>query len=124
MTAPVVAHTPIISRVLDIVLSPLSPSSIWVRVRVRVRRYYRFSGLYAFHSSGDVAVGIRRRRIAVLMAYNATASSTLALPQLNAVATGRTTSARKAHLRMTLEGGVKRGVGPHLLLLMGMVTIT
>ena len=66
--------------ILDIP-SPLSASSFWVRVRVGVRRCYRFSGLYAFHSSGDVAVGIRRRRIAVLMAYNATASSTLALVQ-------------------------------------------
>ena len=31
VTAPIVAHTPITSRVIDIP-SPLSPSSIWVRV--------------------------------------------------------------------------------------------
>ena len=36
----------------------------------------------------------------------------------NAMASGRTTSARKAHLRMTLEGGVRRGVAPRLLVLM------
>ena len=36
----------------------------------------------------------------------------------NAVATGRTTSAREAHMRMALEGGVRRGVGPRLLVLM------
>ena len=36
----------------------------------------------------------------------------------NVLATGRTISARKAHLRMTLEGGVRRGVGPRLLVLM------
>ena len=71
MTAPVVAHIPIISRVLDIP-SPLSPSSLWVRVSVSVRRCCRFSGLYAFHSSDSVPVGI---------AYNVTASSTLALLQ-------------------------------------------
>ena len=76
----VAAHTPIISRVLDIP-SPPSASSFWVRVRVSVRRCYQFSGLYAFHLSGDVAVGIRRPRIAVLIAYKATASSTLALLQ-------------------------------------------
>ena len=81
MTALVVVHTHIISWVLDIP-SPLSPSSIWVRVSVLyVRRCYRFSGLHAFHSSGDVADGKRRRRIAVFMAYNATASSALALVQ-------------------------------------------
>ena len=80
VTALVVAHTPIISRVLDIP-SPLSPSSFWVRVRVSVRRCYRFSGLYAFHSSDSVAVGIRRPRIVVLMAYKAPASSMLALLQ-------------------------------------------
>ena len=34
------------------------------------------------------------------------------------VAAGRTTSARKAHLRMTLEDGVRRGVGPRLLVLL------
>jgi hypothetical protein len=80
VTALVVAHTPIVGKVLDIP-SPLSASRIWVRVRVSVRRCYRFSGLYAFHLSGDVAVGTRRPRIAVLAAYNATASSTLALLQ-------------------------------------------
>jgi hypothetical protein len=80
VTALVVAHTPATSRVLDIP-SPLSPSSFWVRVSVSVRRCYRFSGLYAFNSSGDVADGKRRRRIAVFMAYNATASSALALVQ-------------------------------------------
>ena len=80
VSALVVAHAPITSRVLDI-LSPVSASRIWVRVRVSVRRCYRFSGLYAFHLSGDVAVGIRRPMIAVLMAYKATASSTLALLQ-------------------------------------------
>ena len=80
MTALVVAHTPAFSRVLDIP-SPLSPSSFWVRVRVSVRRCYRFSGLYAFHSSDSVAVGIRRPRIVVLMSYKATASSTHALLQ-------------------------------------------
>ena len=31
---------------------------------------------------------------------------------------GRTTSARKAHLRMILEGGVRRGVGPRLVRLL------
>ena len=35
----------------------------------------------------------------------------------NMVAAERTTSARKAHLRMTLEDGVRRGVGPRLLVL-------
>ena len=35
-----------------------------------------------------------------------------------AVATGCTTSARKAHLRMTLEDGIRRGVEPRLLVLM------
>ena len=67
VTTLVVAHTPIVGKVLDIP-SPLSASRIWVRVRVSVRRCYRFSGLYAFHLSGDVAVGTRRPRIAVLMA--------------------------------------------------------
>ena len=80
VTALAVAHTSIIGRVLDIP-SPLSASRIWVRVRVSGRRCYRFSGLCAFHLSGDVAVGTRRPRIAVLAAYNATASSTLALLQ-------------------------------------------
>ena len=80
VTAPVVAHTPIISRTLDIP-SPLSVSSIWVRVRVSVRRCCRFSGLYAFHSSDSVAVGIPRRMIAVLMPHKTTTSSTLALLQ-------------------------------------------
>mgnify|MGYP005683873987 FL=1 len=80
MTAPVVAHTPIISRTLDIP-SPLSVSSIWVRVSVSVRRCCRFSGLYAFHSSDSVAVGIPRRMIAVLVSYKTTTSSTLALLQ-------------------------------------------
>jgi hypothetical protein len=112
VTALVVAHTPIISRVLDIP-SPLSASSFWVRVRVSVRRCYRFSGLYAFHLSGDVAVGIRRPMIAVLMAYNATASSTLAL--LQCAGHWGATSARKAHLRIALEDEVRRGVGPRLL---------
>ena len=36
----------------------------------------------------------------------------------NVLAAGRTTSARKAHLRMTLEDGVRRGVGPRLLVLL------
>ena len=80
VTAPVVAHTPIISRTLDMP-SPLSVSSIWVRVRVSVRRCCRFSGLYAFHSSDSAVVGIPRRRVAVLMSYKTTASSTLALLQ-------------------------------------------
>ena len=80
VTALVVAHAPIISRVLDIP-SPASASRMWVRVSVSVRRCYRFSGLYAFHSSDSVAVGIRRPRIVVLMTYKATASSTLALLQ-------------------------------------------
>ena len=80
VTALVAAHTPIISRLLDIP-SPLSVSSIWVRVSVSVRRCCRFSGLYAFHSSDSVAVGIPRRRIAVLMSYKTTASSTRALLQ-------------------------------------------
>ena len=35
--------------------------------------------------------------------------------RFNALAAERTTSARKAHLRMTLEDGVKRGVEPRLL---------
>ena len=51
-----------------------------VRVRVSVRRCCRFSGLYAFHSSGDVAVGMRRPTIAV-MSCKAPASSTHALLQ-------------------------------------------
>ena len=80
VTALVVVYTPIISRVLDIP-SPLSPSSFWVRVSVSVRRCYRFSGLYAFHSSDSVAVGIRRPRIVVLITYKATTSSTHALLQ-------------------------------------------
>ena len=82
MTALVVAHTPITSRVLDIP-SPVSASHIWVRVRVSVRRYCRFSGLCAFCSSGtgSVVVSIRRPRNAVLIAYKATSSSTLALLQ-------------------------------------------
>ena len=80
VTALVAAHTPIISRLLDIP-SPLSVSSIWVRVRVSVRRCCRFSGLYAFHSSDSVAVGIPRRIIAVLVSYKTTTSSTLALLQ-------------------------------------------
>ena len=80
VTALVVVHTPASSKVLDIP-SPLSPSSFWVRVSVSVRRCCRFSGLYAFHSSGDVAVGIRRPRIVVLMSYKATTSSTPALLQ-------------------------------------------
>ena len=58
-----------------------SASRMWVRVSVRVRRCCRFSGLYAFRSSDSVVVGIRRPRIAVLVSYNATASSTLALLQ-------------------------------------------
>ena len=119
VTAPVVAHTPIISRVLDIP-SPLSTSSIWVSVSVSVRRCYRFSGLYAFHSSDSVAVGIPQRRIAVLMAYNTTASSTLALLQCSGHWAHHIRS-KNTHLRMTLElveGGVRRGVGPHLLVLM------
>jgi hypothetical protein len=78
--ALVVAHTLIFSRVLDIP-SPLSVSSIWVRVSVSVRRCYRFSGLSAFHSSDSVVVGIRRPRFVVLMTYAATASSTHALLQ-------------------------------------------
>ena len=82
VTALVVAHTPIVSWVLVLdIPSPLSASSFWVRVRVGVRRCYRFSGLYAFHSSGDVVDGIRRPRIVVLMACKAPASSTLALLQ-------------------------------------------
>ena len=36
----------------------------------------------------------------------------------NMLTAGRTISARKAHLSMTLEGGVRRGVGPRLLVLM------
>ena len=80
MTALVVGHTPASSRVLDIP-SPLSPSSFCVRVSVSVRRCYRFSGLYAFHSSDSVAVGIRRPRIVVLMTYKAITSSTHALLQ-------------------------------------------
>ena len=80
VTATMVAHTSITSRVLDIP-PPLSPWSIWVRVSVSVRRCYRISGLYAFRSSDSVAVGIPQRRIAVLMACNATASSMLALLQ-------------------------------------------
>jgi hypothetical protein len=79
VTDLVIAHTPTFSRVLDIP-SPLSPSSFWVRVRVSVRRCCRFSGLYAFHSSGDVAVGMRRPTIAV-MSCKAPASSTHALLQ-------------------------------------------
>jgi hypothetical protein len=43
--------------VLDIP-TPLSPSSFWVRVRVSVRRCYRFSGLYAFRSSDSVHVAV------------------------------------------------------------------
>ena len=54
VTTLVVAHTPIVGKVLDIP-SPLSTSRIWVRVGVSVRRCYRFSGLCAFHLSGDVA---------------------------------------------------------------------
>ena len=73
-------YTPMISRTLDIP-SPLSVSSIRVRVRVSVRRCCRFSGLYAFHSSDSVAVGIPRRIIAVLVSYKTTTSSTLALLQ-------------------------------------------
>ena len=80
VTALVAVHTPMISRTLDIP-SPLSVSSIRVRVRVSVRRCCRFSGLYAFHSSDSVAVGIPRRIIAVLVSYKTTTSSTLALLQ-------------------------------------------
>ena len=36
----------------------------------------------------------------------------------NVLAAGRTTSARKAHLRITLEDGVRRGVRPRLLVLL------
>ena len=36
----------------------------------------------------------------------------------NVLAAERTTSARKAHLRMTLEDEVRRGVGPRLLVLL------
>ena len=36
----------------------------------------------------------------------------------NVLAAGRTTSTRKAHMRMTLEDGVSRGVGPLLLVLL------
>ena len=119
VTAPVVAHTPIISMVLDIP-SPLSPSSIWVRVRVSGRRCYRFSGLYmyAFHSSGDVADGIRRRRIAVLMAYNATTSSTLVLVQCSGHWAHHIRSKSTYENDTGGRGGVRRGVGPRLLLLM------
>ena len=80
VTALVAAHTPTISRTLD-TPSPLSVSSIWVRARVSVRRCCRFSGLYAFHSSDSVAVGIPRRIIAVLVSYKTTTSSTRALLQ-------------------------------------------
>ena len=107
MAALVVAHAPILSRVLDIA-SPLSASSFWVRVRVSVRPCYRFSGLHAFHSSDSVAVGIRRPRFVALMSYKAPASSRLALLQLKAVAAWCTTSARKAHMRMTLYDGVSQ----------------
>ena len=58
--------------------SPLSVSSIWVRVSVSVRRCCGFSGLYAFHSSDSAVVGIPRRMIAVLVSYKTTASSTRA----------------------------------------------
>ena len=78
VTALVVANTPTFSRVLDIP-SPLSVSSICVRVRVSVRRCCRFSGLYAFRSSDSVVVSIRRPRIVVLVSYNATANSTQVL---------------------------------------------
>ena len=36
----------------------------------------------------------------------------------NVLAAGRTTSARKAHMRITLEDGVRRGVRPRLLVLL------
>ena len=89
------------------------------RVIISVRRCYRFSGLYAFHSSGDVAVGIRRPRIVVLMAYKAAASSTLALLQCvghwGCHICSKSTSESDT---IVLEGGVRRGGGPRLLLLM------
>ena len=117
MPALVVAHTPITSRVYDIP-SPLSVSSIWVRVRVSVRRCCRFSGLYAFHSSDSAAVGIPRRMIAVLMSYQAPASSTGASLQWIGRWVCRIRS--KSASRMTLEDGIRRGVGPRLLVLVGM----
>ena len=117
MPALVVAHTPITSRVYDIP-SPLSVSSIWVRVRVSVRRCCRFSGLYAFHSSDSAAVGIPRRMIAVLMSYQAPASSTGASLQWIGRWVCRIRS--KSASRMTLEDGVRREVGPRLLVLVGM----
>ena len=117
MPALVVAHTPITSRVYDIP-SPLSVSSIWVRVRVSVRRCCRFSGLYAFHSSDSAAVGIPRQMIAVLMSYQAPASSTGASLQWIGRWVCRIRS--KSASRMTLEDGIRRGVGPRLLVLVGM----
>ena len=52
-----------------------------VKVRVSVRRFGRFGGLYAFHSSGSVMASMRRPRTVALVSYKATASSTLALLQ-------------------------------------------
>ena len=115
VTALVAAHTPIISRLLDIP-SPLSVSSIWVRVSVSVRRCCRFSGLYAFHSSDSVAVGIPRRRVVVLVSYKTTTSSTLAL--LQRVGHWAHHIRSKSASEMVLEDGVRRGVGPRLLVLM------
>ena len=97
--------------------SPVSASRIWVRVSVSVRRCCRFSGLCAFRSSGSVVVSIRRPRNAVLIAYTARASSTLALLQ-HVSRLVHHISARNAHLRMTLKDEVRRGVGPRLLVLM------
>ena len=111
VTALVVVHTPNISRVLDIP-SPSSASSFWVRVMVSVRRCYRLSGLYALHLSGDVAVGICRPRIAVLIAYTATVSSTLQLRCCNVLPTGGATSARKAHMRIALADAVREESDP------------
>ena len=87
-------------------------------VRVSVRRCCRFSGLYAFHSSDSAAVGIPRRMIAVLMSYQAPASSTGASLQWIGRWVCRIRS--KSASRMTLEDGVRRGVGPRLLILVGM----
>ena len=123
VTALVVAHAPISSRGLDIP-SPLSPSSIWVSVSVSVRRCYRFSRLYAHmhfvRRIVGVAVGMPQRRIAVLMAYNATASSTLDLLKCSGHWAHhiRSKSTSENDTAWWGQNKVRRGVEPRLRVLM------
>ena len=109
----VVAYTPIISRTLAMP-SLLSGSSIWVRVRVR--RCCRFSRLYMHFIRRVVSWSAHDGR-GSLCWCRTRPQPAACLRWSDAVATGRTTSARKAHLRMALEDGVRRGVGPRLLVL-------